>query len=361
MKSKKISVFFVLAMCILSTSLLFGNCQKIKLVDLSLNSKLGNNGEGYGGKPIIMDVKFRGEQDTTAEISGVNFGAGKPAPLLWDDFESGLNLDPISPAPLIGSWIPSAANVPFYSTRTSHSGGTSMLANSTAAGLQSHFNVALPDSRDFYVSFRFYYDYIPTPTGKMVLFNMFDDISSKPPEFITGATITGLGEQWQSNLNLDLSGITAISNYPILPVQDSWHHFEAIVRQSNANTSDGMVRLTINNQVVYSQIGIVTRETAGKGWKAASFFSEVSDFAGGAKAFIDDAYLSDTWARVEIGDAPTYSACTKREIQVSAVWAGNSIVIPKIHRGSFLSGDSVYVYVVNSDNTASDGFLIKLP
>jgi hypothetical protein len=58
-------------------------------------------------------------------------------------------------------------------------------------------------------------------------------------------------------------------------------------------------------------------------------------------------YLDTSWARVEIGNAATYGACTHREIQIPTAWAATSITAT-VNRGSFGASDAAYLYVIPS-------------
>jgi len=76
-----------------------------------------------------------------------------------------------------------------------------------------------------------------------------------------------------------------------------------------------------------------------------------NDGSGSADIYYDDIYVSaNSRARVEIGDASTYTACTHFEIQPTTSWASGSIGIT-CNRGSFGTSDTAYVYVIASDGT----------
>ena len=68
----------------------------------------------------------------------------------------------------------------------------------------------------------------------------------------------------------------------------------------------------------------------------------------------DDGYLSFTKARVEIGNALTYSNCNHTEIQIPTAWSDSSITFT-VNQGSFLNGETAYVFVVDADGNASSG------
>ena len=62
--------------------------------------------------------------------------------------------------------------------------------------------------------------------------------------------------------------------------------------------------------------------------------------------FYDNIYIDKSIARVEIGNASTYAASTRREVQIPSSW-GNSIQIT-VNKGGFSSGQAAYLYVMDS-------------
>jgi len=73
----------------------------------------------------------------------------------------------------------------------------------------------------------------------------------------------------------------------------------------------------------------------------------------------DEIYVDTTQARVEVGNASTWSGCTQREIQIPSAWSGSSITITA-NKGSFGSFSGKYLYVVDSSgNINSNGYAIN--
>jgi hypothetical protein len=68
----------------------------------------------------------------------------------------------------------------------------------------------------------------------------------------------------------------------------------------------------------------------------------------------DDVYFSGTQARVELGNAATWNACTRKEIQIPKAWGATSITA-KPNYGAFNSGNTAYLYVVDSQGNISNG------
>jgi len=77
-----------------------------------------------------------------------------------------------------------------------------------------------------------------------------------------------------------------------------------------------------------------------------------------AQAWVDDIYISDTQARVEICNANTYENATTCEIQPPAVWdAGGGSITVTLNKGSIanLTTGDYYLYVVDANGVASTG------
>jgi hypothetical protein len=74
----------------------------------------------------------------------------------------------------------------------------------------------------------------------------------------------------------------------------------------------------------------------------------------------DDIFVNFTAARVELGDAATWSAVRKKEVQLPVSWGSGSVTV-RVNGGEFASGQSAYLYVVNSSGAVnSNGFPVKL-
>ena len=72
----------------------------------------------------------------------------------------------------------------------------------------------------------------------------------------------------------------------------------------------------------------------------------------------DDIYIDYSWARVELGNAPSYDNCSHREIQKILTWNDDGSVISiEINQGSFPNG-TAYLFVVDENGTVSDGYPI---
>jgi hypothetical protein len=77
-------------------------------------------------------------------------------------------------------------------------------------------------------------------------------------------------------------------------------------------------------------------------------------------SYFSEVYIDNTLARVEIGNASTFAACTHREIQIPTKWSGTSVTVT-VNRGSFAVGNTVYLYVVDASGvTNSNGYAMTI-
>jgi hypothetical protein len=99
-------------------------------------------------------------------------------------------------------------------------------------------------------------------------------------------------------------------------------------------------------------------------WRYMKFQNYWGNIQGGdgtkEKIYIDDIFIQiGSQARVEIGDNATWANCTHKEIQVPSAWSNTSITAT-INQGSFNNGDSAYLFVVDGDGNASNGYPITI-
>ncbi len=72
----------------------------------------------------------------------------------------------------------------------------------------------------------------------------------------------------------------------------------------------------------------------------------------GANDF-DDIFIDFSRARVEIGDASTWTATRKKEVQIPVSWADGRITV-RVNSGEFAAGSTAYLYVVDSNGAVNE-------
>lgn len=75
------------------------------------------------------------------------------------------------------------------------------------------------------------------------------------------------------------------------------------------------------------------------------------------KMYFDSIYVDNSFARIEIGDQPTYDSCTHREIQLASSWSDSQIEF-NVNKGTLPDGQA-YLFVIDESGTASSGYPIS--
>jgi hypothetical protein len=103
-----------------------------------------------------------------------------------------------------------------------------------------------------------------------------------------------------------------------------------------------------------------------KGWDRINIMGYArsgADFSQGHNWVIDDVYVAtgpNAAARVEIGNASTYTACTNLALFTPDSWSSTSITAT-VRQGRFANGAKAYVYVADANgNVNSTGFPVTL-
>lgn len=176
-----------------------------------------------------------------------------------------------------------------------------------------------------------------------------------------------------SDLQVYSDGVALQDEKRTLPadafVFDEWQRIEAYYKKSDTNSKNGKIEWRrigrSNGEIIISNNDAITHTKPGDDqlWRYTLIGHYYGNTTGGTfrhmKVYYDDIYISQTNARVEIGNNKIWSNCTKREIQVPKKWSDNSIVL-ELNKGSFASGQ-YYLYVVdNEGNVNENGFPIQL-
>lgn len=146
-------------------------------------------------------------------------------------------------------------------------------------------------------------------------------------------------------------------------IEGGWRRVEIWAIPSTEDTQDGTVIVnlfdgtnTITSYVDYD--GDTRTRSSAYTWRYAVWQNYLGNGLDYGDIYIDDVFVQvGSQARVEIGDNATWANCTHREIQIPTVWAVDEITIT-VNQGSFENG-TAYLFVVDSDGTASDGYPIQ--
>lgn len=140
-----------------------------------------------------------------------------------------------------------------------------------------------------------------------------------------------------------------------------WHCLQFEYKESSVNTQDGTIRVWFDGDLALEDNTIKTREDYSvlkRPFIVGFYDSWNDDNSDRDDVYFDDFYVDNTWARVEIGNAPVYSQCTHREIQIPNSWNDDSISI-NAQFGSFPESADLYLFVVDGNGNASPGYLAR--
>jgi len=132
--------------------------------------------------------------------------------------------------------------------------------------------------------------------------------------------------------------------------RESWHFYEILLDQDNDVITvwmdgDEKLRATPSDWGTFNPHAIV--------------FDRYSHETDSPYTYTDDCYISNTQARVMLGNNPTFAGSNHREIQIPYSWSDNSVTM-RCNQGSFSSNDTAYLYVIDAQgNINEDGYPIN--
>lgn len=307
----------------------------------------------------ITSISGTISRGATITLNGSTFGT-KPtaAPLKFDDFHTGVNGGAIG-----NGWnVESTTADPTYSTTILRANHTmSVAANFTNGSWDSdiYYDNGGAISK-MYLDFWLYLDSAPPYSRNWKPFRLYPTTGfGLGPDFIYGMQCDAGSSQLYST-----SGTTHWLGDSPSDFNRVWNHLQVWMRVNPVpGQSTGDLLFYRNGTLSYSNLGSELLIGGGDAsfryillgqYMGHDAFGSCSAF-GDAHVYLSDAYIDDTLARVEIGDASTYANSRHREIQIPSSWSGSSIAI-KVNLGSFSSLGGLYMFVVDSLGNISPGF-----
>lgn len=301
------------------------------------------------------------EGGETVVISGSSFGTkATAAPVLWEDFEDGVDGSSLASTGYWGVDYDPAGSLPVFSTAnervTGSQGARSIL---TALGAQDcFFKSGLPLGDNKYWSYWLYYSEPALGDPWQVkLVSIAQHVSSGGSTTIPGWLFT----TWH-NANYFVSyGLPSNNVYGVSPVNDAWNFYEFEIEEGTAGVQDGLLRVWKNGDLVYNSNTVQHRNLETEVLDSFKFGQYVgnSTIDHETTLYYDDIYIDSTRARVIIGDASDLENCTHHEIQIPTDWEPDEITIT-FNQGAFVADDAAYIFVVDTDGTPSAGYPITI-
>lgn len=323
--------------------------------------------------PSIAQLSGTASDKASVTISGSGFGTkAQAAPHKWDDFETGT-----TGSALTGWYISStlgANYVPSYSTtRVRVPGRKSAYQNFTDGNYNSAMALTdqSPGFRTIYISGWFYREVGGASSRNVKMWGLrggpgFSEYApnirmDQYPNQGAGQ-ITSL-EAPSGACNSPDSASTIIQNdwglsQDLFP--NAWHRFEVWVDTDSAG-SNGEYTVWVDGVALASLKGkIVAHDCPFPMVMLQNYFAtDTGSPTPWMRHYWDEVYIDRTRARIEIGNASTWTASSHREIQIPTAWSNNSISF-KVNQGSFSVGDKGYLYVIDATGVPSVGFPITI-
>jgi hypothetical protein len=333
------------------------------------------------GAPAVVSVGGPVTDGASLAISGRGFGLKSPAkPYLWAPMDG-----TIAPSSLgvLTSWN-STGQMSYAASCGTGGGGCMQGATSNGASTNDWATSILsPESADWnsygqesyiYRKSKRTFDYDSSKNVKM--FRYWGRSSTggiQNPSFYFGISLGRVGVEGIPTVYADYTMSPAALTTAKGPV-GQWYTEEMSVRSnSSSSAADADFRLAVNGGPYLVQFPNTTWMTNRFQIKTDSGYVndgrmrilfpvhmlvEGSDgwvpSPAGSQFWADDVYVDTTWSRVMIGDAPVFSACTVREIQIPTAWNDQSISII-VNTKAYPTGKPKYLFVVDQTGAASPG------
>ncbi len=314
--------------------------------------------------PVISGVTGTAQQGSQITISGLGFGTkGVAAPLRWDNFESGTAGDIIGNDALGNAWDVDCAGgtgncQPDYSNSVRRTNSNmSARARFLPGSWESSFYVSGVNLNKVYMDAWYYYAPGPIASPNHKIFRIH--ANTYTPNLYFNIYCINAG----THLSQDGSGEVGTWHYwPSIAggagyFLNKWVHLQGYFEMSSSMANDGTALLWVDNfQWVNERKTWNTTPNSTSYW-SSFYFGNFMEHDPGASScgpvdtgytFWDNAYLDTTQAHVELGNMPTYAACTLREVQVPTSWSPTAVTV-KLNQGAFTNLSNTYVYVTNRD------------
>jgi hypothetical protein len=323
--------------------------------------------------PTVTGVSGTVQEGSAVTVTGSGFGTFDGTIVTWDDFEAhalGARIHNSS-AKIGGTWTTqgsyAGAGARYEGSRTHSGSRAAYLDWSVDTNTIRAFGWAGrgPYTRLFISYWRYMAGNYTAGTDNHKQFYLFGNNGDFPqlmPCIPAGQSSWGVYNNvsdsslsWNERNNMNTLG-WSYSN-----TRDTFQRWDYWFVLNDVNVANGTVKSWLNGKLGISTNSYNTRRVNGA-FDDFRLGHMAQGFTDTAKAWYDDVYIATTQARVELCDKPTWTECTKREIQIvqPSSWTAGELTFT-LRKGGYDGVAGKYVYVIDSSgNVNSSGYPLTL-
>ncbi|MDX1589794.1 MAG: hypothetical protein R3296_12725 [Oleiphilaceae bacterium] len=145
---------------------------------------------------------------------------------------------------------------------------------------------------------------------------------------------------------------------PLRQREHVWKSEEVYYQSGSLNTRDGILDFRMDNTQHYDH-KIVMRNDSRPGKYDIVYQSQVSNGAQpGSYIYYDHLYIDDSWHHVAACEAPTWSECTDKALQVPLEWEDSRIKV-EFNPRHLTANEDFFLYIVDGEGNANqEGFRV---
>jgi len=310
-------------------------------------------------------------------ISGSGFGTkATAAPYRWEDFEG----YSVGDDPAVDGWYNTAeGGLPGRQPAKINNDQVRGGSYCTKALKQQFYREAggsvygqyfgltgLPAQRIWYLSY--YYRQHDMTTGEDSRNHKLVGFRGGTPSSVTNPQLRHDQYHSSGGGHLDLDEAWESWTNAYYYTQDTWKRFEYIVDLGTPNVADGCAQWYVDGALRQppssNDASVLARTDSNYVFDfflINNYIAQENDLLEPRycpwDCWIDDVYIDFTRARVEIGNASTWAACTVRELQPPTAWSASSITVT-LNQGTLTALGDSYLYVVTAGGNVSAGYAL---
>ncbi|MFH0891527.1 MAG: hypothetical protein V1867_01970, partial [Candidatus Falkowbacteria bacterium] len=323
---------------------------------------------GKAQAAVINSVSGTYSHNSSVTISGSAFGTKSRAmPELWDNFESGGNVGQSVANSSRVSWQTDGTAPVFSTTNNRNSGTGSRNAAAVVSGMNidgNYHDLMYRDGLDLggYAYIAFWGRFASYAAGDQVKYwRIGTNGASGYPTYSYFRTDGWARYQFTNPASGTCAPPGGSAWYDSVENTNlgQWQFIEMIANFGTVDTANGYIHVFANGVDQGGKSDFILKTSSSCSPDTVRFGEYIQDSSGTVTNYFDDIYVDNTWARVVLGNASTYTASTHREIQIPTAWSSGSITITT-NLGTFTSGQTAYLYVIDANGNVSNGYPVTI-